>query len=72
MGIGTELLKQTEHTITEQGARTIYIETSSRREYGSTRSFYERCGYHQEAVLKDFYSPGDDKMIYIKSMLNQT
>jgi ribosomal protein S18 acetylase RimI-like enzyme len=72
MGIGKELLKQSEHMIAGQGGRTLYIDTSSRREYDSTRSFYERCGYHQEAFLKDFYFPGDGKIIYVKSMLNQT
>jgi D-alanine-D-alanine ligase len=72
MGIGTELLKQTEHIIMKQGARIIYIETSSRTEYRSTQLFYEKCGYRVEAVLKDFYSPGDDKMIFTKFMLNQT
>jgi hypothetical protein len=32
--------------------------------YVSTRRFYERTGFTAEAVLKDFYRPGDDKVIY--------
>jgi GNAT superfamily N-acetyltransferase len=71
-GLGRELLKQSEDMMTGQGARAIYIETSFRDEYKPTRLFYEKCGYHLEAVLKDFYSPGDAKIIFVKLMLNQT
>ena len=39
---------------------------SNRHHYLPTRGFYLRCGYRQEALLKDFYAPGDDKVIYIK------
>jgi hypothetical protein len=27
---------------------------------------YERAGYRAEAVLQDFFAPGDDKIIYSK------
>ena len=48
------------------GGRRVYIETSNRAQYGSTRGFYQRGGYHPEAILKDFYAPGDDKVTYVK------
>lgn len=67
-GIGKELLKRSEAIIAAQGGKRIYIETASREQYEPTRSFYLRCGYHEEAVLKDFYSPGDDKVIYAKAI----
>ena len=41
------------------------------KQYQSTRRFYEACGYHLEAILKQFYSPHDDKMIYLK-LLDET
>ena len=44
----------------------MYIETSNRPQYASTRAFYERCGYVCEAVLRDFYAPGDDKVIFVR------
>jgi D-alanine-D-alanine ligase len=72
MGLGKELLKQSEQRVAAQGGRTIYIDTSSRREYEATRFFYERCGYRREAFLKDFYFPGDSKIIYAKSLLNHS
>jgi ribosomal protein S18 acetylase RimI-like enzyme len=65
-GLGLEILKRVEGKIAEMGGKRIYVETSSREQYQPTRSFYSRCGYHKEATLKDFYSPGDDKVIYLR------
>ncbi len=71
-GIGRLLLEKSEELIRTAGGRRIYIETSSRHDYSATRAFYLRCGYYEEAVLKDFYAPGDDKVIYVKAMLPST
>lgn len=65
-GIGRDLLKQTEERILALGGQRIYIETSARDLYAPTQRFYERCGYGAEARLKDFYAPGDSKIIYVK------
>ena len=48
--------------------RRIYIETSAKPQYEPTRSFYVRCGYVEEARFRDFYAPGDDKLVYGKSL----
>jgi hypothetical protein len=48
------------------GGRIIIAETSGTAEYESTREFYVRMGYVNEATLKDFYKPGDDLKIYTK------
>ncbi len=65
-GLGRELLQRSEQAIARAGGRRIYVETSSRELYGSTRGFYEACGYGKAALLEDFYAPGDDKVIYLK------
>jgi ribosomal protein S18 acetylase RimI-like enzyme len=65
-GIGRELLRRTEALIAQNQGRRVYVETSARDQYRPTRSFYERCGYRQEALLRDFYAPGDDKVILVK------
>jgi len=65
-GLGRELLRHTEERIQAAGGRRIYIETSARELYQPTQRFYERCGYEAEALLKDFYAPGDGKIIYVK------
>ena len=67
-GIGKQLLTKTEEVMAAAGAERIYIETSSRKEYIDTRAFYQRSQYTIEAVLKDFYAVGDDKLIYVKKL----
>lgn len=67
-GVGRLLLEKTEAKIAVMGGRGIYIETSSRELYQPTQLFYKKCGYELEAVLKDFYRPYDDKLIYSKKL----
>lgn len=62
-GVGSALLQHAEQTIRERGARMLVIETSSREAYGRTRRFYERHGYAELARVRDFYAPGDDRVI---------
>jgi hypothetical protein len=62
------LLERSEAAIGELGGRRIYIETSTRDLYLPTRQFYESSGYQAEATLREFYSPGDNKVIYVKSL----
>jgi ribosomal protein S18 acetylase RimI-like enzyme len=66
MGLGRRLLIETETLIREMSGERIYVETSSREQYSLTRGFYVSCGYELCAALKDFYSEGDDKIIYMK------
>jgi len=68
-GIGKKLIAATEKLIHERGGKKIYVETSSREPYLATRQFYEKIGYTQEAVFKDFYDDGDDKVVYVKDLL---
>ena len=44
------------------------IETSSLPQYELTRKFYLKHGYEQHAVLKDFYTDGDDMVIFRKHL----
>ena len=67
-GLGRLLVEESERQIRLLGGQRVYIETSNRPQYAPTRAFYERCGYRQEAVLAEFYAPGDDKVIYVKTL----
>jgi GNAT superfamily N-acetyltransferase len=67
-GLGKRLLAESERLIAAAGGRRVYIETSIKPQYSPTRHFYERNGYPLEAVLKEFYGPGDDKAIYVKAL----
>jgi hypothetical protein len=44
----------------------ICLETSSQGGYERTRRFYDQAGYVEEARLRDFYKPGDDRITYVK------
>lgn len=67
-GLGRVLLAETERLVRLAGGRRIYIETSNRQQYASTRGFYKRCEYELDALLKDFYAVGDDKAIYSRAV----
>ncbi|HHO77272.1 MAG TPA: GNAT family N-acetyltransferase [Deltaproteobacteria bacterium] len=67
-GIGKNLLKKTQRVIAKLGGERVYIETSSRSIYEPTRGFYLRSGYRKEALLKNFYSKGDDKIVYFRKL----
>ena len=65
-GIGRALALETERAVAAQGGRLIVVETSSRDDYDKTRRFYENTmGYETAAHMRDFYKPGDDKVVYL-------
>ncbi len=66
LGIGKKLIAETEKVISQRGGKKLYVETSSKDSYYSSRQFYLKRGYMEEAVFKDFYNDGDDKVVYKK------
>ncbi len=66
--VGRTLLTACEDAVRAEGGRMVIAETSGTAEYASTREFYVRMGYVNEATIKDFYKPGDDLKIYIKRL----
>ena len=66
MGIGRKVLEETEKAVKEHGGKTIYVETSSKEQYISTRVFYEKNDYNLKARFENFYDIGDDKCVYCK------
>jgi D-alanine-D-alanine ligase len=67
-GVGRGLLSATEEAIRKLGGRLLIVETSGLPEYEPTRAFYYATGYAHEATLKDFYSDGDDLVIFTKHL----
>ena len=65
-GVGRALLTASEEAVRGMGGRIIIAETSGTAEYASTREFYVRKGYENEATIKDFYKLGDDLKIFTK------
>jgi D-alanine-D-alanine ligase len=70
-GIGTALLERAEEEIRRQGGRIIAVETSDGPAYGPARSFYRHQGYVEEAVVRDFYLDGDNKVILVKRLATE-
>ena len=68
LGIGRQLLERAERAVAARGGGGLYIETSSRPAYRRTRRFYRAAGYRQVARLADFYAPGDDKLVFCKTI----
>ena len=65
-GIGTAILTEVERRLRRRHARMLVAETSSRSDYGATRDFYGRRGYAESARVREFYAPGDDRIIFTK------
>jgi len=67
-GLGTQLLKNVEEILKESGHRVLIVETSGLNEFEQTRNFYEKCAFHKEAKIRDFYKEGEDKIIFWKKL----
>lgn len=67
-GVGSTLLTACEDAIRGLGGRIIIIETSGSPEYDATREFYVNSGCVNEAIIKDYYKPGDDLWIFTKKV----
>ena len=67
-GGGSTLLEEVERRLRQREARLLVVETSSRDDYAPTRRFYEARGYYASARLRDFYAPGDHRVVYTKRL----
>ena len=71
-GLGGLLIEYVEHELRGRGeevARVLVVETSSTDRYVQTREFYRNHGYSEEARIRQFYGPDDDKIVFWKSLL---
>ena len=66
--LGSRLLFEVERRVKTLGGTRVYVDTSGRQQYRSTRDFYESRGFVKEAQIRDFYGPSDDKIIYLKQL----
>jgi ribosomal protein S18 acetylase RimI-like enzyme len=67
-GVGKKLLKFAEEEIARRGGKMLLVETSSQETYGGTIQFYEKTGYELVGKIKEYYKPGDDKLIFAKKV----
>ncbi len=50
-------------------ARVLLIETSGMPSFEATRQFYRNLGFDEEARIRQFYGPDDDKIVFWKSLV---
>ncbi|MBD2515925.1 GNAT family N-acetyltransferase [Nostoc sp. FACHB-973] len=67
-GRGATLLRYVEQTLMARGGRVLLVETSGTPDFERTRAFYRKCGYEEEARIRDFYQAGADKIVYRKAL----
>lgn len=63
-GLGRRLVAAAAAEAGSANGRILYAETAGRALYAPTRLFYRACGFSLEAVLPDFYAPGDAKQVW--------
>lgn len=71
-GRGAALVRSVEEAVRARGARLLLIETSGLERFERTRQFYRSCAYHEEARIRDYYGPGDDKVVFWKSLAGES
>lgn len=67
-GRGAALVRHVEQALAARGARILLVETSGLASFERTRAFYRKCGYGEEARIRDFYKAGDDKVVFRKAL----
>ena len=67
-GIASEMMKHIEHLHKEKGGRILIVETSSDDAQIAARNFYKKIDCIQEAVIKDFWKDGEDKIVFWKKL----
>ncbi len=74
-GGGRALVDAVEAELRAKGtdqARVLLIETSGQPGFEATRQFYRSLGFDEEARIRQFYGPDDDKIVYWKSLATST
>ena len=67
-GEGSKLIAHVEATLADEGHRILLVETSGNPEFEKTRQFYLNNDYTQEARVREFYTTGEDKIVFWKKL----
>jgi GNAT superfamily N-acetyltransferase len=70
-GTGAALVAATQERLAADGGRLLLVETSGLSDFEGPRRFYARCGFVQEARIRGFYAPGEDKVVFRKDLAPQ-
>jgi N-acetylglutamate synthase-like GNAT family acetyltransferase len=67
-GIGRALIQYIENLLKAENNRILTVDTSGSDAYLLTRKFYLQLDYQQEAVIRDFWKEGEDKIVFWKKL----
>lgn len=67
-GRGAALIGAVERQVAARDGRIVLVETSGLDSFEGQRALYKRLGYAEEARIRDFYEPGNDKVVFWKSL----
>lgn len=67
-GVGGALIAHIEAMLRRTDERVLIVETSGVDDFEETRAFYSKHGFTEEARIRDFYSEGDDKVVFWKGL----
>ena len=67
-GIGKMMMAYVEDYLRKNSKRILIVETSGDPEFESTRQFYKSLNYTEEAVIRDFWAEGEDKVVFWKKL----
>lgn len=70
-GIGMAMMGYIEQMLASRGERLLLVETSGLESFAGTRAFYQKCGYEQEAQIREFYQAGEDKIVFRKLLTDR-
>lgn len=71
-GYGKLLVQRVEGHIQDRMKKAILrVETSSQNLYAHARNLYMKLGFKRVGVIEDFYSEGDDNIIFYKNLVAQ-
>jgi ribosomal protein S18 acetylase RimI-like enzyme len=67
-GCGGAIVSRLEAVVKAMGQRILIADTSGTDAFRKTRAFYHKCGYTEEARIRDFWAAGDDKVVFWKQL----
>ncbi|GGD79643.1 GNAT family N-acetyltransferase [Emticicia aquatilis] len=67
-GIASKMMEYIEQLLKNKEARILIVETSTDDAQIGARKFYKQIGYTQEAIIRDFWNDGEDKIVFWKKL----
>jgi ribosomal protein S18 acetylase RimI-like enzyme len=67
-GRGAAMLRHAEDDLRRRGQRLLLVRTSGTEQYDRTRAFYRRQGYAEHLRVPDYWTDGDDLVLFSKRL----